>query len=211
MKQNSFLEILREYFYEIYRNFVNEELVPQFWSSFGSKQSNDSICFHSLLFNAFNQVYLSSIQWINNEIIELSFDGINGFEEFRKFQNKMKDLLRSILLAEIPISFNQYLLRTYSLAFSVNQFNKKKNNSSHDSIDMTEMNDKCKGCQQTNQCFCRSIGSDFLRFNRQLSELGLIEVLSGDVITSVMHSCIEKHIYQSCKGINDFINNLLKP
>lgn len=212
IKENSFLEILHHWYYEIYRNYINDELVPQFWSSLPSQhlsQSSDSnidsnSC-HNLLFSALNGLYLSAIKWINNEIMKISFDGNNSFEDFLKFQIKLKNLLRSILLANIPISFNKYLLRTYSLAFSVNQFQKNKNNlmnsSTDESIDMIEINGKCKGCEQLNRCECQTISAAFLQFNRQLSEFGLLEVLSGDAITSVMHSCIEKHIYQSCKGI----------
>ena len=210
LNNDNFFEILVEWYYDLYSTFINEELVPQLWSSFASKmlpprptQANQSTLdtqAHNILFSAFNQLYLLSNNWINNEVLKLLFDLNQSRQKFIELQTKMKSLLRSILSAETPVYFNQYLLKTYSLAFSVNQFQKNKT-IWNDSIEMTEVEAKCKGCQQKNQCLCDSIIENFLKFNRQLSELSLIEVLSSDAITSVMHSCIEKHIYNSCKGI----------
>lgn len=134
----------------------------------------------------------------------MMFDLGRNRQHFIELQTKMKSLLRSILSAETPVCFNQYLLKTFSLAFSVNQYQKNKS-VWNDSIEMTEIDSKCKGCQQTSQCLCQSISDNFVQFNRQLSELSLIEVMSSDAITSVMHSCIEKHIYTTCKGIERLI------
>ena len=203
MNDKSFFQTLIEWYYNLYNTYINEKLGPQLWATFKSKAlSFDSN--YELLFSSFNDLYLSTNKWLNNAVLRLLFELNNSSQEFSKFQTKMKGLLRSILLAEIPICFNQFLLSTYSLAFSINQFQKNKN-FANDSIEMIEIDHKCKGCQQTNQCLCLSITEEFSRFNRQLSELSLIGVLSGDAITSVMHSCIERHIYQSCKGIQKSI------
>ena len=208
MKDNSFFQILIEWYYDLYFTHINEELVPQFWAAFKSKTLSSE---WKVVFSTTNRLYLSTNKWLNNEVLKFLFESNNTSEQFIEFQTKMKSVLRSILLAEIPICFNQFLLNTYSLAFSINQFQKNKNSFANDSIEMIEIDRKCKGCLQTNQCLCLSIIEDFSRFNQQLSELSLIEVLSGDAITSVMHSCIEKHIYQSCKGSDNPISPVITP
>ncbi|CAG2117034.1 unnamed protein product, partial [Medioppia subpectinata] len=212
LRDQSFVEVLIEWYYDLYYTFINEELVPHFWSTFRNHQqlsedtANTSTAgtTHAILFSTADHLFVSANKWINNVVLSRVFDTNGNYQQYVEMQMKMKSLLRSILLAEIPICFNQYLLSAYSLAFAVNQYQKNRANNScelNGSVDMIEMDTKCGGCcQQTNDCLCQSISEDFLKFNQQLSELSLIEVISGDAITSVMHTCIDKHIYESCKG-----------
>ncbi|XP_054153542.1 anaphase-promoting complex subunit 2-like [Oppia nitens] len=231
LSDRQFFSVLIDWYYDLFNTFITDELVPQFWQNFRLPPDPESTTNtttitslpHNILFEAIDELYRQSTKWINNQILNLVYElsqPTETVDQLPKLQTRMKNQLRSILMAEIPINFNEYLMKTYSLAFSVNQFQKNKqrmnNNTSHelsllsstnDSIEMDDTNtdnhhnnnnNKCFGCHQI-QCLCQQIADNFIRFNHQLSELSLIEVLSGDAITSVMHSCIEKHIYQSCK------------
>ncbi|CAG2181827.1 unnamed protein product, partial [Oppiella nova] len=84
LKDNSFLEILIEWYYDLYNTYINEELVPQFWSPFktrhhsASADSSDTpfptTSTHDILFAAFNELFVSANKWIENQVLRSVFE-----------------------------------------------------------------------------------------------------------------------------------------
>lgn len=198
LQHNAFIPIFHEWFFQMFRNDVRDNLVPRFWSSLQSDDNHFAENAYETLFVCYDAMHEDVTRWIHNEVIEMSFN--SNTEELIQHQNNMKSLLRALLLSDAPTRFNVILLQTYSLAFQINQHRSVTLNDIHNE-DMNHVNAICGGCHfGTNECRCESMLHAFNRFNGQLLHFGLLDVMVGDAVTSVMHSCIEKHIQHKCQG-----------
>ncbi|GFN88361.1 anaphase-promoting complex subunit 2 [Plakobranchus ocellatus] len=103
--------------------------------------------------------------------------------------NKIHVMLKAILFYTIPKKFSAMIKDFYSHGFEIYK------------VKLSE-SDIDEGKQKSLDMF------DLL--NSKMDEMGLMESISGSAITEVVHSEIEKHIEEECKGNFDttFINDL---
>ena len=193
LKENSFLDYMYEWYYEMFKNEMSFKIVEKFWSDLSGSASNSK---YKVLFDAFTQLHHCILKWINNPIFKLMFEDETLFI---KYQNKMKNFLRAVVNASSPLTFYQFVLETYSTAFKIYQMQIKKSSSNQ--------NDESFQSQKSNENDYEipdyeidEINSSFITFNTQLKQLNLHDVLAGDAVTSVVHSFIEKHIKDKCQG-----------
>ncbi|GFR57765.1 anaphase-promoting complex subunit 2 [Elysia marginata] len=93
---------------------------------------------------------------------------------------KIQVMLKSILFYTIPEKFTAIVKDFYSHAFEVYK-------AKHDQSDME---DEEKQDSRIN----------FDLINAKMDEMGLMESISGSAITEIVHSQIDKHIEEECKG-----------
>nr|XP_006818421.1 PREDICTED: anaphase-promoting complex subunit 2-like [Saccoglossus kowalevskii] len=69
---------------------------------------------------------------------------------------------------------------------------------------------RCPGCSKDcEECQCEEILKTFHQVNQQLYELGLLERVSSEAVTSIIQSKIEHHIKHTCKG--EFESSFIEP
>lgn len=62
----------------------------------------------------------------------------------------------------------------------------------------------CRGCDNpTEICSCVEIMHTFQDVNQKLLQLGLLERITGDILTNLIHERIETHVKNTCKGSFD--------
>lgn len=93
---------------------------------------------------------------------------------------KIQVMLKSILFYTIPEKFTAVVKDFYSHAFE--EYKAKHHHSDMDDEEKPESN------------------IDFDLINSKMDEMGLMESISGSAITEIVHTQIEKHIEEECKG-----------
>lgn len=122
-------------------------------------------------------------------------------------------LLKGTLHCQMPKQdFRPPVHAFYSRAFHVfhvrRDGNERMNRSINNTSGCTEDEDseevalECEGCKRESEdrCECNSIISSFHDANRKLLELNILERLTGDTVTNLVHTRIQRHVSESCTG-----------
>ncbi|XP_059146354.1 anaphase-promoting complex subunit 2-like isoform X2 [Physella acuta] len=94
-------------------------------------------------------------------------------------QNRVQLMIKSVLLYTFPKTFATVVKNFYSHAFTIHR----------NQMEGTESEKDIEVCQKR-----------FDDVNKKLDEMGLMELVSGSAVTEIVHSQIEKHIEDECKG-----------
>ncbi|XP_075228750.1 anaphase promoting complex subunit morula isoform X2 [Lycorma delicatula] len=118
-----------------------------------------------------------------------------------KLIGTFKVIVRSTLHAHLPLKHQIITEHFYRVSFKVFCNTDKLETDANDS---TEEVVQCGGCgMEVESCQCTYIIDVFHSTNQKLIELELLERLSGEVLTSLIHKRIENHVQETCKGSFD--------
>ncbi|XP_026677149.1 uncharacterized protein LOC113466171 [Diaphorina citri] len=111
-------------------------------------------------------------------------------------------ILKAALLSKLPKDHDT--VTTYFYKHSFNSFVNQNANTSLNLSQGSTSSTTCKGCTlEVDCCKCESIVDLFYKVNKVLLSLGILEQLTGNVITNLIHKHIEKHVEEMCTGSFD--------
>ncbi|KAK3509055.1 hypothetical protein QTP70_018800 [Hemibagrus guttatus] len=133
--------------------------------------------------------------WQDENRAGLLGPGAHGLRE-RAFS-----IIRAILLFSPPPVLQQRVLEFYSRTFSVYMSQIGEQIESDDVAAEGDGNNVCTGCASTPQaCWCQDALEQLQEFSHILSRLQLLERVSSEAVTSILHRLIEQRMEQRCRG-----------
>uniref|UniRef100_A0A8D8R059 Anaphase-promoting complex subunit 2 n=1 Tax=Cacopsylla melanoneura TaxID=428564 RepID=A0A8D8R059_9HEMI len=209
------LEIRRHTLHEdledlILKNVQDELLnnvVPTFWSYFdktkcttnfeGFRKFTDGIFYLAKQLRLF-MVHVRPIEKLRN--IAGYKRNLYGYEDI---EISFHVILKAALLSKLPKDHDTVTTYFYKHSFS-SFVNQNANSSLNSSQGSTGSSTTCKGCTlDLEMCKCESIVDLFYKVNKVLLSLGILEQLTGNVITNLIHKHIEKYVEEMCTGSFD--------
>ncbi|XP_065366967.1 anaphase-promoting complex subunit 2 [Calliphora vicina] len=207
-----------DYIYEILwmeiGTFVRSKLSVKFWSCLNHNQaitkfyrdgesSEDVQLQYKLFTNFVNAVKNldAFYQFIKTSLERL--DAIRKLDH-KKSIEKLNELLRASLLAQLTTHFNNVVFSFYSVSFRV-FFNLHQSTSgSQDVEELDESGLSCKGCnQELEKCQCLTLLQTINEVNQKLLDLELLDRLAGQSMTFLVQIRIKEHIKNTCLGVFD--------
>ncbi|XP_070779956.1 anaphase-promoting complex subunit 2 [Enoplosus armatus] len=184
---------------------LSSSVVPEFWS--GLKQPENELEERSrawVLLTAFQTLlerlepFLGGLErlgtWQDEGRGSLCGPGPRGLQE-RAFT-----IIRALLLFSPSPVLQERVLEFYSRTFSVYM------NQEGEAEDGAEVPDGpeggvCRGCGvPTQQCWCQEALEQLQELSHILSKLQLLEWVSSEAVTSILHKLIEQRMEQHCRG-----------
>lgn len=205
---------------------LRQQIVPAFWKHFQDTEettagsSNNERGFYQLQVAVYelHQNY-GSFQNIINRL--KMFKQMCRFENSRnKNQDESEvfnEMLKTALLSQLPVNFNNIIYSFYSISFKVfanTHLNNQQDGKLHDFIlsflmilirleDDAPL-DKCNGCtKESNNCRCKDLVSAFYKTNKYLTHMNLLDRLAGYTLTTLIQERIATNVQDTCKGIFD--------
>uniref|UniRef100_A0A1A7WQN9 Anaphase-promoting complex subunit 2 n=1 Tax=Iconisemion striatum TaxID=60296 RepID=A0A1A7WQN9_9TELE len=184
---------------------LSSSVVPEFWS--GLKQPENELeekdrawvlltAFRTLLDRL--EPFLSGLEklgtWQDEGRGGLCGPGPSGLQE-RAFTT-----IRALLLFSPPSILQERVLEFYSRTFSVYM---KQEGSDEDVADAPDSPDggSCPGCGvPVPRCWCQEALEQLQELSHILLKLQLLEWVSSEAITSILHKLIEQRMEQHCRG-----------
>lgn len=205
----------------VYETIINEidtklrqEIVPKFWHYFVQNDNDREI--------EFNQ-FQSAVHELHEDYLKFQeiLNKLQMFKRFVRFQNvqyqnrndtdAFNEMLKVTLLSQLPANFERIIYSFYHMSFKVFV------NSHSDVPDDEECSDldeaKCNGCDNSSeQCRCQDLVCAFNKTNQFLTNMSLLDRLSGFTLTNLIQERIASHVRETCEGISDasHIENLEK-
>ncbi|XP_055387072.1 anaphase-promoting complex subunit 2 [Condylostylus longicornis] len=205
--------IYKTVFLEI-NEILRRDIVLKFWSHFHKKKDSEYVFFQFQLAVSELHKFHQDIQEILRRLAILrdltKFENFNIEEdEFEKFNNVFK----SSLLSQLPAHYNDIVYTFYSISFKVfvnsHQLAETMDEDEMDGIDEI----KCNGCEmETENCRCQRLICAFNKTNEYLTNMNLLDRLSGYTLTSLIQERIAAYVRDTCQGIFDksHLDNLKK-
>ncbi|XP_038564072.1 LOW QUALITY PROTEIN: anaphase-promoting complex subunit 2-like [Micropterus salmoides] len=184
---------------------LSSSVVPEFWS--GLKQPENELEERGrawVLLTAFQTLlgrlepFLGGLErlgtWQDEGRGSLCGPGPKGLQE-RAFT-----IIRALLLFSPSPVLQERVLEFYSRTFSVymNQVGEAE-----DGAEVPDGPERgvCRGCGvPTQQCWCQEALEQLQEFSHILSKLQLLEWVSSEAVTSILHRLIEQRMEQHCRG-----------
>ncbi|TSL28198.1 Anaphase-promoting complex subunit 2 [Bagarius yarrelli] len=148
--------------------------------------------------------------WQDESRAGLHGPGAHGLRE-RAFS-----IIRAILLFSQPPVLHQRVLEFYSRTFSVYM---SQTGEQIESDDVVTDSDFCTGCATApHDCWCQDALEQLQEFSHILSRLQLLERVSSEAVTNILHRLIEQRMEQRCRGeyersflsdFNDWLDQIL--
>ncbi|KNC22283.1 hypothetical protein FF38_12910 [Lucilia cuprina] len=207
-----------DYIYEILwmeiGTFVRSKLSVKFWSCLNHNQaitkfyrdgeSSEDIQLQYKLFTNFVNAVKNLDAFY--QFIKTSLERLDAIRKLdhKKSIEKLNELLRASLLAQLPTHFNNVVFSFYSVSFRV-FFNLHQSTSgAQDAEDLDESGLTCKGCnQELEKCQCLTLLQTINEVNQKLLDLELLDRLAGQSMTFLVQIRIKEHIKNTCLGVFD--------
>ncbi|XP_072225766.1 anaphase-promoting complex subunit 2 [Leuresthes tenuis] len=184
---------------------LSSSVVPEFWS--GLKQPENELEERDralVLLNAFRTLldrlepFLSGLErlgaWQDKGCGGLHGPGSRGLQE-RAFTT-----IRALLLFSPSPVLQERVLEFYSRTFSVYMRQEVGGEDGAEAPDGPE-GGACPGCGvPTQQCWCQRALEQLQELSHILSKLQLLEWVSSEAVTSILHKLIEQRMEQHCRG-----------
>jgi len=207
VENNDMAVFVENFVMDAYNIKLREEIVPDFWRFFNSTDQANVDKGQQRGFEKFDQAVrslYSNVSWFVPGLDELTrlrrevgVEGRNMFGE-TDINGLFKLYLKGSLHSQLPIQFQNLVRQFYSQAFLV-FYSRADRDPDDSSEDLT-----CDGCSMTTDaCLCTSITAIFHQVNVKLSELDLLDRLTGQVVTEIVHDRIHNHVQDTCKGSFD--------
>ena len=184
--------------------YIRREVAPKFWKNF-KVVSNEKQGFENFQ-RAVNELY-SSFDPVLSLLNQL--EEIVKYEKYRynmkkNIKDQFKLLVGATLLSQIPLHHDVIIEHFYKISFKVFCNNDTNNDISEN------FTTGCRGCgQDQDRCQCQVIIYMFHETNRKLLELGLLERLVGNVLTSLINIRIKNYVSHTCN--RNFDTSLIVP
>ncbi|TDH03354.1 hypothetical protein EPR50_G00162310 [Perca flavescens] len=180
-------------------------VVPEFWS--GLKQPENELEERGrawVLLTAFRTLlgrlepFLGGLErlgtWQDEGRASLCGPGPGGLQE-RAFT-----IIRALLLFSPSPVLQERVLEFYSRTFSVYM---NQEGQAEDGAEVSDGPERgvCSGCGvPTQQCWCKEALEQLQELSHILSKLQLLEWVSSEAVTSILHKLIEQRMEQHCRG-----------
>ncbi len=202
----------------VYETIINEidtklrqEIVPKFWNYFVQNDIDNE--------TEFNQ-FQTAVQELHADYLLFQELRLQLFKKFVRFQNVQQnqnevaafnDMLKVSLLSQLPANFERIIYSFYHTSFKVFVNSHLDVPDDEEEVDLDEA--KCNGCDNSSeQCRCQDLVCAFNKTNQYLTNMSLLDRLSGFTLTSLIQERITMHVRETCEGISDtsHIENLEK-
>uniref|UniRef100_A0A3Q4BWR7 Anaphase-promoting complex subunit 2 n=1 Tax=Mola mola TaxID=94237 RepID=A0A3Q4BWR7_MOLML len=183
---------------------LSSSVVPEFWA--GLKQPENELeergrawvlltTFRTLLDRL--EPFLGGLEklgsWQDNGHGDLCGPGPRGLQE-RAFT-----IIRALLLFSPSPVLQEHVLEFYSRTFSVYM---SRDGEAEDRAQVPDApGGLCRGCEiPTQQCWCQEALEQLKELSHILSRLQLLEWVSSEAVTSILHKLIEQRMERHCRG-----------
>ncbi|XP_053138674.1 anaphase-promoting complex subunit 2 isoform X1 [Hemicordylus capensis] len=226
LRQYGLHSVLEEWFLEVLQTDLQANVAPEFWNCIAQYENTaeEPQC-SLLLLDAFCLLkcrldpYLRSMEllerWTKAGL--LLGTGSQGLQE------KVYTLFRAILFFSTPKSFQEMIQRFYSRSFRIymRQWKRGEDRAGEGESSMSETEQgseveegepggggggggggqRCLGCScQKDQCWCLTAMEQFRQLSEILHRLSLLEQVSADAVTNILHRMIEERMEWRCRG-----------
>lgn len=213
--------LIQELYIENYRDYLGK-VFDEFWLRFMQKakpEKKNVSAHHRVVFFLVEYLETMVLKWLSNPFIDLLFvskleHDANAKERKQAFVEKLQGILYTSFIADMPLTFSNFLLNTFSFSFKVFDFlnhNFKSHISAGKNLSMKKRLLDCleslecgfngDESDSNSECYCVTVCKGFYIFRNTLRELGIFDRLCEDIIRSVIFTSIEKHIYHLCEGM----------
>ncbi|XP_077986811.1 anaphase-promoting complex subunit 2-like [Glandiceps talaboti] len=226
LQQHDLGYVIEDWFTETLQQDLQRRIAIEFWKNF-DESSHDVAASQGSFATATNELHRNLAPYI---LYVTELEALKEFTESKArprlytLTERVQTLYKAVLFSTVPLHFFDVVSEFYSKAFrAFHQIHKdveKKGGDNDDGDgDDGESNDeemtgpRCPGCSRdSEQCECAKILANFHQVNQELYELGLLERVSAQAVTSIIHSKTEHHIQHTCKGEfeSSFIHTLEK-
>uniref|UniRef100_A0A4W5QSX6 Anaphase-promoting complex subunit 2 n=1 Tax=Hucho hucho TaxID=62062 RepID=A0A4W5QSX6_9TELE len=202
---NSLGQFLEGWLMETLQVRLTTAIAPEFWA--GMKQPENELeekdrarillmAFRTLLDRL--QPFLGGLErlgtWQDEGRGGLCGPGARGLRE-RAFS-----VIRAILLFSPSAVLQERILEFYSRTFSVHMSQEGEAGEAEEGGGGTE-GGVCQGCTvPTQRCWCQQALQQLQELSQVLSRLQLLERVSSEAVTSILHKLIEQRMEQHCRG-----------
>ncbi|XP_077162415.1 anaphase-promoting complex subunit 2 isoform X2 [Paroedura picta] len=212
--------IVEEWFLEVLQTDLQANIAPEFWNCIAQYENTaeEPQC-SLLLLDAFCLLkrrldpYLHSMdlleKWTKAGL--LLGTGSQGLQE------KVYTMFKAILFFSTTKNFQEMIQQFYSRSFKIYMRQWKRSedkanegeNSTSDNEQESEVEEgdpgggglQCAGCNcKKSQCWCPMAMEQFQQLNDILHRLNLLERVSADAVTNILHRMIEERMEWRCRG-----------
>ncbi|KAH0615642.1 hypothetical protein JD844_005103, partial [Phrynosoma platyrhinos] len=215
--------VLEEWFLEVLQLDLQGRVAPEFWSGLAQRENAATEPQSALLLlEAFSLLgsrlapYLRSLTLMEAWAREGLLLGTGA----RPLRERVHAMLRAILFFSTPEGFQETLRRFYARSFKIymrqQQRQWQKRSQEPQESGTSEENDQegqveglgevpgrgpepCAGCEEEH-CWCLAAMEQFQQLNNILQRLNLLERVSADAVTSILHQMIEERMERRCRG-----------
>uniref|UniRef100_A0A8C4V8E2 Anaphase-promoting complex subunit 2 n=1 Tax=Falco tinnunculus TaxID=100819 RepID=A0A8C4V8E2_FALTI len=207
--------VVEEWFVEVLQMDLQANIAPEFWNGIGQHENTaeEPQC-SSLLLDAFGLLRRRLDPYLNSlELLERWTEaGLLLGTGAQTLQEKVYTMFKAILFFSTTKSFQEMIQQFYGRTFRIymRQWKKGEEGRSERESSMSEDSDPeegggdsalCTGCSsKREQCWCPKAMEQFQQLNDILHRLHLLERVSADAVTTILHRMIEERMEQRCRG-----------
>ncbi|XP_060945588.1 anaphase-promoting complex subunit 2 [Limanda limanda] len=197
--------LLGEWLLETLQMRLSSSVVPEFWS--GLKQPENELEERDrawVLLTAFRTL-LERLEPFLGGLERLGLwqeEGLGGLygPEPRGLQDRAFTIIRALLLFAPSPVLQERVLEFYSRTFSVYMNQEGVGEEGAEAPEVPE-GGVCRGCGvPSQQCWCQEALDQLKELSHILSKLQLLEWVSSEAVTSILHKLIEQRMEQHCRG-----------
>ncbi|XP_059850337.1 anaphase-promoting complex subunit 2 [Hypanus sabinus] len=208
--------VLVEWFMEVLQIDLQEKIAAEFWDFLTQRENMVTEQQRSkLLHDAFctlNQrlaPYLRSLKYLETWLEE----GLINTVGPGTLRDKVYNMVKAVLFFSSVQPFQEIIHEFYTRAFSIYVHRDRRNSLSEDdeeTVDEMELMTCAGCCSEKEKCWCSTAMEQFTEVNRILHSLNLLERISADAITTILHKMIEERVGRLCRGEyeNSFLSQL---
>ncbi|XP_068020284.1 anaphase-promoting complex subunit 2 [Melanerpes formicivorus] len=207
--------VVEEWFIEVLQTDLQVNIGPEFWNSINQYESTaeEAQC-SSLLLDAFCLLKCRLDPYLNSlELLERwTKAGLLLGTGAQMLQEKVYTMFKAILFFSTTKSFQEMIQQFYSRTFKI-YMRKGEDGTNEGESSMSEAEPEsdteegagegllCAGCSsKREQCWCPTAMQQFQQLNDILRQLHLLERVSADAVTTILHRMIEERMEQRCRG-----------
>ncbi|XP_030062053.1 anaphase-promoting complex subunit 2 [Microcaecilia unicolor] len=207
--------IIEEWFAEVLQTDLQGSIAPEFWNCITQYENTvEEQQYTLLLLDAFRLLKRRLDPYLNSlDILErwtamglLLGCGSQGLRE------KVYTMFKAILFFSTAKTFQDMIQQFYCRSFKIYMRQRRKgkntvaegmneNEWDSDAEDGATEESECSGCESTKgECWCHSAMEQFQQLSEILHRLDLLERVSSDAVTTILHKMIEERMEKRCRG-----------
>lgn len=212
---HSFVE---EWFTEVLQTDLQANIAPEFWNCITQYENTieEQQC-ALLLLDAFRLLKCRLDPYLNSlDLLERwSRMGLLLGSGSQTLREKVYTMFKAILFFSATKTFQDMIQQFYSRCFKIYMRRRKRgddnmdesdnsineNEQGSDTEDRDAEDSRCAGCSSSKEeCWCQTAMEQFQQLNEILHRLNLLERVSSDAVTTILHKMIEERMEKKCRG-----------
>lgn len=210
LRRNGMHPILEEWFTEVLQTDLQKNIALEFWNCISQQENQvtERQC-SQLLLDAFCllqrrlEPYLNSLELLQRWTEAGWLLGCGS----RTLWEKACTMFKAILFFTTNKPFQEMIQQFYNRSFQIYMLQRRKAVLGEDSMSESEMDSdakekgsECRGCDLSKrQCWCAVAVDHFQQVNDILRRLNLLERVSSEAVTTILHKMIEERMKRKCK------------